>query len=184
MAYRIKGDLDVARNVNVNNTLTVQATAIFTEVIISSDTTTYKLPSSAGGNNQVLTSNGTGVLYWSSVSGIPESKVVTSSAFSIINGSKIGFTHNLQNYPDIIEFELVNVSAEFGYSVGDKVQIKDLNSTNIWNESSYGLVTRYNTTTVSAIIGQDGIKILDFTTGIVENVSNDNWEIVIKVIKI
>ena len=183
MAYNIKGDLSVDRDLTVNRTLTVKSTAKFTHISVSADGASFSLPTSGGADREVLASDGAGQTYWTTVSGISQTRVVNSSELPFSAGGKIGFSHNLNELPDIVDFELINVSAELGYSQGDRVVVRQLNGGNTWSEIDTGLVFRYNTTTVSARIGAQGIDILNFSTGVVENVDETNWEIVIRAIK-
>jgi len=178
MAYNIKGDLQVARDLQVSRSLEVQATAKFSRVLVSANGSFYYLPTSAGASGQSLVTDGNGQLYWSEVSNAPEGIIWRSSAISFTNGQQFGGTHGIGKNPDLINFELVNLSAESGYIPGDRVQINYVVAGGIgWGEDSYGIAVRYDSTTVSAIIGLDGILLNNFSTGIIEVIDSSNWTI-------
>ncbi|WP_343561759.1 hypothetical protein [Kiloniella sp. b19] len=109
----------------------------------------------------------------------PLSREFTSSAISYSHGSSVAVDHGFGVMPRLIAYEAECLTAEGGYSVGDRVNLLASNSgTN--SALQWGLTSKYNTAQITIRFASSGLTIAHGTTGGRLTLTPANWAIFVR----
>lgn len=105
----------------------------------------------------------------------PFTKSYTSPEQTVTAGGTLTLAHGLGVKPKLVEAVLVCKTAEFGWSVGQEVNI----STDFGNPSSYNYAIGRDETNIRAVCGTTGI--LSFSaSGVASTLTSTNWRLIVR----
>ena len=156
------------------NEFSFKTISISGEADVVADTTTDTLNLVSGTNITITTSGDT--ITFASTSGTPVfDESFTSSDMTITAGGQLTIAHGLSSQPTFVIFQLVNLTAELGYTTGQVtypafVQAAGSNKGLSVLPDATNLVIRFASSATTFIV-------VDATTGSTSTITNGNWEI-------
>lgn len=139
---------------------------------------TLVLPGGNGTAGQALTTNGSGTLSWTTQ---PLTTYFESAAQTITAAGTFTVAHGLGKSPVLIVAVLKCVTAEGNYSIGDEVVFSHIIPSESAN-SMGGVSFTYDSTNIIARYGSraNTFYIPNKTTGALVNLTNANWNLIVR----
>lgn len=108
-------------------------------------------------------------------------KQYQSANQTITSGGTLSLSHGLGAVPKFVMIELVCLTAEFGYSVGDVIEYSNVNTSSTANVA-WGVVISKTSTTLGVTYGNNAqvFGIFRKDTGAPANLTNTNWQMVVR----
>ena len=108
-------------------------------------------------------------------------KEYVSAGQTITSAGSLSLSHGLSAVPKIVTMELVCVTAENGYSIGDVVELYPFNSSSTANVAWGASVTKNSSTVDVRFASQNpSFTGINKTTGAQVNFTNANWNLVVR----
>lgn len=99
-----------------------------------------------------------------------------SDPFAVVLASTTTLTHGLGAMPDWIQLRARCVTAEYGYAVGDEVDLSNIDT----NASNRGIVTIVTSTQIKVTVGNGGVVALNASTGVAATITAANWNLIVR----
>lgn len=101
-------------------------------------------------------------------------RMVETTGVAIVAGGAVVWAHGLGGIPRLLEFELVNVTGEHGYTTGQRITI---HPGSLDQANSYGVSVMRDATNVTLRIGASGggLHYLHATSGAQVALTAANW---------
>ena len=137
---------------------------------------------SAGLTRPAMTVDSTdfgGIVFLSDISALPFTRAYVSAQQTVSNGGLVSLPHGLGAVPKLVTGELVCVTAENGWSIGD-VQIISMTPDNDDSAVLTGFIARKDATSIYARCGTSGPYGANINTGTNAVPTAANWKLVVR----
>jgi hypothetical protein len=98
---------------------------------------------------------------------------------TITSGGSLTLAHGLSSKPKLYKSFLKCATAEYGYSVGDEIEVAHLQEGGS-TSANRAVVLVPDATNVFARIGSDGLIVVHKSTGNRQNMTNANWRLIVR----
>ncbi len=115
------------------------------------------------------------VNYYRGTTLLPIQQTIESGELAATAGATVNLAHGFGAVPKLFRGIIRNKTTEFGYAVGDEVEIGSLG-----NGANLGASICADATNVSAVIGGNGISLIRKDTFVNATITAGNWKVVLR----